>query len=130
MISDNDKVDKQFDTVLFEDLSTADSQKLDGYSFGLIGFGADYVVSSYNAVEAASAGLSPARVIGKHVFEEVAPCMNNFMIAQRFQDEPELDVIVPYVLTLRMRPTPVRLRLLQSAHGSTRYLLVERKAAT
>jgi photoactive yellow protein len=81
-------------------------------------------------VEAASAGLSPARVIGKHVFEEVAPCMNNFMIAQRFQDEPELDVIVPYVLTLRMRPTPVRLRLLQSAHGSTRFLLVERKAAT
>jgi hypothetical protein len=53
--------------------------------------------------------------------------MNNFMVAQRFEEEAELDEVVPYVLTLRMRPTPVQLRLLKSSHSETRFLLVERK---
>jgi hypothetical protein len=72
--------------------------------------------------------LSPKRVLGKHFFEEVAPCMNNFMVAQRFDDEDALDDILPYVLTLRMRPTPVRLRLLKAAGCVTRFVLIERKA--
>ncbi|WP_345815384.1 hypothetical protein AAGS40_23670 [Paraburkholderia sp. PREW-6R] len=57
--------------------------------------------------------------------------MNNFMVAQRFEDEAEagLDAIVDYVLTLRMRPTPVRLRLLAGAGSAARFVLVERKAA-
>jgi hypothetical protein len=52
--------------------------------------------------------------------------MNNFMVAQRFEDEPELDDIVPYVLTLRMRPTRVRLRLLATAGAPRHYILIER----
>jgi hypothetical protein len=54
--------------------------------------------------------------------------MNNFMVAQRFDDEDALDDILPYVLTLRMRPTPVRLRLLKAAGCVTRFVLIERKA--
>lgn len=121
---------EQFTTVLFKDLIAADGQSLDNYSFGIIGFGADYIVTLYNALESASSGLNPTRVIGKHFFEEVAPCMNNFMVAQRFQDEPELDAVIPYVLTWRMRPTPVRLRLIQSRKADTRFVLVERRAAS
>jgi hypothetical protein len=34
---------------------------------------------------------------------------------------------VPYVLTLRMRPTPVQLRLVKSSRGETRFLLVQRQ---
>jgi hypothetical protein len=56
----------------------------------------------------------------------VGQCMNNFMVAQRFEDEAEIDDIVPYVLTLRMRPTRVRLRLLASATSPRRYILIER----
>jgi hypothetical protein len=56
----------------------------------------------------------------------VAQCMNNFMVAQRFEDEPEIDDIVPYVLTLRMRPTRVRLRLLATPGIARRYILIER----
>jgi hypothetical protein len=52
--------------------------------------------------------------------------MNNFMVAQRFEDEPELDAIIPYVLTLRIRPTPVRQRLLASRSESHRFVLIER----
>jgi hypothetical protein len=47
-------------------------------------------------------------------------------VAQRFEDEPSIDDIVPYVLTLRMRPTKVRLRLLAAPGASCRYILIER----
>lgn len=117
-----------FDSVAFDDLANATDQQLDDAVFGVIGFDAALTVTRYNSAESAAAGLSPRRVIGRHLFEEVAPCMNNFMVAQRFLDESELDDIIPYVLTLRMRPTPVRLRLLKSSRSESRFLLVERKA--
>jgi hypothetical protein len=52
--------------------------------------------------------------------------MNNFMVAQRFEDELEIDAIIDFVLTFRMRPTPVRLRLLKSVEVARRYILIER----
>ena len=52
--------------------------------------------------------------------------MNNFMVAQRFADEAVLDATLPYVLTLRMRPTPVTLRLLQIPGVARSYVLVQR----
>jgi len=107
-------------------LEAADAAALDAASFGIIAFDQSAHVTEYNALEARHAGLSKERVIGKHVFEEVAPCMNNFLVAQRFADEPQLDVTLDYVLTLRMRPTRVKLRLLQRAGAARAYVLVER----
>jgi hypothetical protein len=56
--------------------------------------------------------------------------MNNFMVAQRFEDAltsgSPLDVVVDYVLTLRMRPVKVKLRLLAAPKAATRYVLVQR----
>ncbi|MFM0055196.1 phosphonate transporter [Paraburkholderia phytofirmans] len=118
----------KFETVPITELVEADVEWLDGLPFGVIGFAPDAIVTLYNATESGNAGLSPRRVLGKHFFEEVAPCMNNFMVAQRFDDEDVLDDIVPYVLTLRMRPTPVRLRLLKARGCATRFVLIERKA--
>jgi hypothetical protein len=55
--------------------------------------------------------------------------MNNFLVAQRFEDAQAsgeaLDLTVDYVLTLRMRPVKVKLRLL-AGEGPTRYVLVQR----
>lgn len=120
-------VDSEFEDVQITALEKLDAQGMDALPFGVIGFTSDAMVTTYNATESKNAGLSPQRVLGKHLFEEVAPCMNNFMVAQRFDDASELDEIIPYVLTLRMRPTPVRLRLLKSAHCATRYVLIERR---
>jgi hypothetical protein len=52
--------------------------------------------------------------------------MNNFLVAQRFVDEPVLDVTLDYVLTFRMRPTPAKLRLLQQPDGRLHYILIQR----
>ncbi|MGF6774753.1 photoactive yellow protein [Paraburkholderia sp. GAS199] len=119
----------EFDSVSFATLHAADQPTLDALPFGVIGFDAEGLVTVYNAFESAGAGLRAANVVGRHLFVEVAPCMNNFMVAQRFEDEPRLDATLPYVLTLRMRPTPVRLRLLQAEAGATRFVLVDRQGA-
>ena len=106
-------------------------EQLDTLDFGVIGFGADTNVTLYNAFESQAAGLSPQRVLGQPLFTNVAPCMNNFMVAQRFEDAQEddsvLDATIDYVLTLRMRPVKVALRLLSTPGSATRYVLVQRQ---
>jgi photoactive yellow protein len=106
-------------------------EQLDALDFGVIGFGADTNVTLYNAFESRAAGLSPQRVLGQPLFTNVAPCMNNFMVAQRFEDAQEdssvLDDTIDYVLTLRMRPVKVALRLLSNPGGASRYVLVQRQ---
>lgn len=112
-------------------LVTLSDVQLDGLEFGVIGFDADNSVCRYNAFESNCAGLSPQRVLGRDLFTSVAPCMNNFMVAQRFEDARDagsaLDVTIDYVLTLRMRPVKVRLRLLAEPHAVLRHVLVCRK---
>lgn len=106
-------------------------EQLDALDFGVIGFGTDTDVTLYNAFESQAAGLSPQRVLGQPLFTNVAPCMNNFMVAQRFEDAQEdgsvLDATIDYVLTLRMRPVKVALRLLANPGAATRYVLVQRQ---
>ena len=115
---------------LYSAIAAAPPASLDSVEFGLIGFDAVTVVTHYNAFESRAAGLSPQRVLGQPLFTLVAPCMNNFMVAQRFEDAAgsgaALDEIIDYVLTLRMRPIKVKLRLLAGAGRSTRYVLVQR----
>ncbi len=115
-----------FEAVALSDLDTMSVDERDALPFGVVGFEADTIVQSYNATEARMSGLDPATVIGVPFFDAVAQCMNNFMVAQRFEDEPEIDDIIPYVLTLRMRPTRVRLRLLAAPEMPRRYILIER----
>lgn len=116
--------------VLLPSLATLSEEALDSLDYGVIGFDADTVVQQYNAFESRAAGLSPQRVIGQPLFTLVAPCMNNFMVAQRFEDAAAtgaaLDQTMDYVLTLRMRPIKVKLRLLADGATGMRYVLVQR----
>jgi photoactive yellow protein len=118
-------MDVHFDTV---DLQTAlDAMPLehcDELNFGLIVMDRSGVVVSYNAFESTRAGLSPDQVLGRHFFESVAPCMNNYLVAQRFLDESSLDDFLDYVFTFRMVPTPVRLRLMARPDSDRRYVAV------
>jgi len=113
-----------------ESLDAATDEALDLLTFGVIGMDPDGQVQRYNSWESKAAALSPAKVLGHHLFTVVAPCMNNFMVAQRFEDAlkdgSSLDATIDYVLTLRMRPIKVKLRLLASPHGARRYVLVLR----
>lgn len=112
-------------------LATLSDAELDAVDFGVIAFDMDTMVCRYNKVESTAAGLSPQRVLHQPFFTNVAPCMNNFMVAQRFDDAFEdgsaLDVTIDYVLTLRMRPVKVALRLIAESGAALRYVLVRRQ---
>jgi photoactive yellow protein len=116
------------------DLDARSDAELDLLDFGVIGFDSAGMVRRYNTFESKAAGLLPERVLGNHLFTRVAPCMNNFMVAQRFEDAAAagqpLDATIDYTLTLRMRPVKVALRLLSQpgAASGTRYVLVRRLA--
>jgi photoactive yellow protein len=116
---------------LHREIEARSSAELNELEFGVIGFDGETVVRRYNAYESKAAALSPKSVLGQPVFTVVAPCMNNFMIAQRFADAAvggaQLDETIDYVLTLRMRPVKVRLRLLASDGPALRYVLVSRR---
>lgn len=115
---------------LSAELARLDDATLDALPFGVIGFDAAGIVRRYNAFESKAAGLSLERVIGNPLFTVVAPCMNNFLVAQRFDDAAQeglaLDATIDYVLTLRMRPVKVKLRLLASPGAPLRHVLVQR----
>ena len=113
------------DDDLPERLAPMTDADLDRLGFGVIAFDADDLVVAYNSFEAQRAGISAERVLGRDVFVEVAPCTNNYLVAQRYADEPDLDEYLDYVFTLRMRPTPVRLRLVARPGATRRYMLVQ-----
>jgi photoactive yellow protein len=115
---------------ILQHLQDMNAAELDTLAFGVIGFDAQTLVCQYNTSESRMAGLSPQRVLGQPLFTAVAPCMNNFMVAQRFHDaaaeDGPLDVTLDYVFTLRMRPAKVKLRLLAAPGAAVRYVLVHR----
>ncbi len=115
-----------FAHVTLAQLDAADASLLDTLTFGVVGLERTGRTTRYNLYEGQMAGLSRESVLGRDFFLSTGVCMNNFLVAQRFEDEPVLDVTLDYVLTFRMRPTPVKLRLLQHPDGQFRYILIQR----
>ena len=117
-------------STLLEHIKQCSNEELDQLDFGVIGFDLAGNVCRYNAIESQLAALADSTVLGRNLFGVVAPCMNNFMVAQRFEDalarEQGLDEVIDYVLTFRMRPQRVKLRLLAQPGVETRYVLVQR----
>ncbi len=117
-----------FDAITLADLERLGKQQIDALPYGVVGLSSIGMVEIYSQTEARLAGISAKSVMGTHYFSGTAQCMNNFMVAQHFEDESDLDLTIDYVLTLRMRPTPVRLRLLSRRDGPRRYVLIQRIA--
>ena len=111
-------------TDLIDHLEGSTVEAMDDLPFGLITMDRGGTVVGYNTYEAERAGFAPERVRGLNFFETVAPCTNNYLIAQRYIDGGDLDEELDFVFTVRMEPTPVRLRLLATANSSRQYLAV------
>lgn len=105
-------------------LESASDQQLDDLEFGVIAMDRKGEVVAFNGFEAARSGIGRAKVLGRNFFEVVGPCTNNYLVAQRYHDEPDLDAYQNFVFTLRMKPTPVRLRMVAAAGSERQYLVV------
>ena len=125
--------DLSFDQAdLIGPLLALDAAALDTVQFGVIGFDSESTVQRYNRWESQAAGLRLNQALGLNLFDVVAQCMNNYLVAQRFEDatragEP-LDATIDYVLTLRMRPQRVKLRLLSAPGAALRFVCIDRRA--
>lgn len=112
----------------FEQLSRADDTALDRLDVGVIGFDLAGFIRRYNARESRFSTLLPREVLGRPLFTDVAQCMNNYLVAQRFDDAlaagTALDATIDYVLTWRMRPTAVQMRLLWLPQAKLRYVVL------
>ena len=111
-------------------LSQVSNEQLNALEFGVIGFDDEGLVKVYNAYESKVAGLSLDSVIDADLFSTVAPCMNNFLVAQKFEDaideKADLDETMDYVLTLKMKPTRVKLRLISAPQLPYHYVIILR----
>jgi photoactive yellow protein len=118
----------EFDsTDVIEILDSCTDGQMDSVDFGVVRMTSDGVVTAYNRVEAELSGMEAGSVVGKNFFVQVAPCTNNYMVAERFRTAEELDEIIDYVFTYAMVPTPVTLRLVKSKSSQHQYLLVRPK---
>lgn len=96
------------------ELTAASLEAVDALDYGVIRMTTDGTVVAYNRWETALSGLSAGRVLGRNFFTEVAPCTNNYLVADRMRAGGDLDARVAYIFSVRMRPTAVTLRLLRS----------------
>ena len=125
--------DLNFDqAALIDSLLAFSTEQLDALHFGIIGFDSEGIVQRYNRWESEAAGLALGQVMGLNLFGVVAQCMNNYLVAQRFEDAAEtaqpLDETIDYLLTLRMRPVRVKLRLLQAPGAALRFVCIDRRS--
>lgn len=109
---------------LLEVLEGCEIDDFDQAGFGLIVFDLADTVIGYNTFESSRSGLGKDRVLGRDLFLTVAPCTNNYLVAERFRESEDLDEQLDYVFTFRVRTAPVRLRLLARAGSSRRYLAI------
>lgn len=95
----------------------------DRLSFGVVKMDYDGIVTEYNRAQFDLTGVAAENAIGKHFFTQVAPCTNNFMVAERYR-QSILDESLPYIFTYITKPTKVELRLIKGPKGN-QYLLAQ-----
>lgn len=107
---------------LFETLNTSNQETINQANFGAIKLTDTGNVEFYNRYQSSLSGLSPQETLGKNFFVQVAPCTNNFMVAERFHDavanNTALDETLDYIFTYKLKPTKVTLRLLRQQQQS------------
>ena len=113
---------------LGEELSKLTDSELEALDFGVTGLDDEGLVTKYNTYLVNLSGVSIQKAVGFHYFSNVAPCMNNFMVAQKLEDAIDestpLDETMNYVLSVRMKPTKVKLRLIHDSKLSASYVLI------
>ncbi|WP_224746416.1 PAS domain-containing protein [Mucilaginibacter glaciei] len=111
------------DPSLLQWLDTHSESDYDKLPFGVVKMDYEGVVAAYSRGQSKISGVTKENAKGKNFFTQIAPCTNNFMVAERYKDIT-LDETLPYMFTYITKPTPVTLRLIKGGNGS-QYLLAK-----
>ncbi|MEL6699059.1 MAG: photoactive yellow protein [Bacteroidota bacterium] len=113
---------------IYPHLDAASAEELDKAEFGIVRLGSGGRIEYMNRYEATLAKLKQEDTMGKHFFTQVAPCTNNFLVAEKYKAEAgSRDETMDYIFTYRVKPTKVKLRLLTNPQNQYQYLLVKRR---
>lgn len=111
------------DSLEIAEIRALSVEELNNLPYGVIEMSTDGIVHRYNKYESDAAGLSSESVIGRNFFKEVALCLNDHMVAERFFGAKVLDTTFEYVFSFRLRPNNVTLRLFKDKSGGMMLLL-------
>ena len=102
---------------------------IDKLAFGAIELDRNGTVLKYNAAEGAITGRSPAAVIGKNFFRDVAPCTSKPAFKGVFDAgvrEGNLNTMFEYVFDYQMKPTKVKVHMKKALSGGNFWIFVKR----
>ncbi len=102
---------------------------IDKLAFGAVELDRNGKVLRYNAAEGAITGRSPATVIGKNFFRDVAPCTSKPAFKGVFDTgvrEDNLNTMFEYVFDYQMKPTKVKVHMKKALSGGNFWIFVKR----
>jgi photoactive yellow protein len=108
---------------VLEWLDSNPAEAYDALPFGVVKMSYDGVVKAYSKAQSDLSVVAKENAKGKNFFTQVAPCTNNFMVAEKCKID-SLDETMPYMFTYITQPTPVQLRLIEGSNGN-QYLLAK-----
>ncbi len=115
-----------------EKIQQMGEEDLNRLPFGAIRLDQNGRILSYNNAEARLTGRQAAQVVGRHFFEEVAPCTNVREFAGRYREGVEkgsLHVIFPYRFDFKMEPRDVTVTLFYSSQTKSGWVFVRESKA-
>jgi photoactive yellow protein len=104
----------QFGTGDAENLLARDPDRIERLPFGAILVDRVGKVLQYNQVEAMISGRSPAEVLGKNFFNDIAPCSKGHAFMSKFQGgvaAGRVNTLFEYTFDYKMAATKVRVHL-------------------
>lgn len=102
---------------------------IDKLAFGAIELDGTGKVLRYNEAEGAITGRSPAAVIGKNFFRDVAPCTSKPSFKGVFDAgvrDNNLNTMFEYVFDYQMKPTKVKVHMKKALSGGNFWIFVKR----
>jgi photoactive yellow protein len=113
-------------------LDTLTPEQLDGLPYGMIQLDRDGRILRYNRAEGELTGRSAAEQLGKHFFDEVAPCTKVREFHGRFVEgmkRKRLDTTFQFTFALARGPRAVNIRMYYSTRTDTVWVMVADHAA-
>ena len=105
------------------------AEEIDTLPFGAIQLDGAGKVLTYNATESAIAGRAKEAVIGRHFFNEIAPCCNTPGFRGLFDagvKAGNLNALFDYVFDYRMNPIRVKIHMKAALADDTFWVFVRR----
>ena len=110
-------------------LARMSPEEIDALPFGAIQLDASGLVLTYNAAESQITGRRPEDVIGRHFFNDIAPCCDTPTFRGTFEEgvrSRHLDTVFSYRFDYRMTPTKVKVHMRKAMATDTYWVFVKR----